>query len=79
MKSYKIKKINHAEVRIIGWDIIPQGKKGSISLSCSHEFSGFTDGVILFAENTNKLTELIVSVMNNTADFLIGINRSFLG
>jgi len=36
-------------------------------------------GVIFFAENTNKLTELIVSVTNRTADFLIGINGKFFG
>jgi len=36
-------------------------------------------GVIFFAENNNKLTELIVSVMNKTADFLMGINGKFLG
>jgi len=35
-------------------------------------------GVIFFAENNNKLTELIVSVMNKTADFLMGINGIFL-
>jgi hypothetical protein len=73
MKSYKIKKYFYADVRSIDGDIIPQGEKSSVCLSCSQGFTGFTGGGSFFEENTNKPTELIVSVMNKTADLLIGI------
>ena len=56
-----------------------QGEKSSFSISCRQEFIGLGDELIFFSENTNKLTELIVSVMNKTADLLIGITVSFTG
>jgi len=66
-------------VRKIDWDIIIQGEKGSDCLSCLQQLEDLAAGVIFFTENTNKLTELIVSVTNKTADFLTGINGKFLG
>jgi len=58
-------------------EIILQGAKSSVSLSCSQHFTGLADGIMVVAENTNKLTELTASASNNTADLFINIDRRF--
>jgi hypothetical protein len=58
-------------------EIILQGEKSSVSLRYSQQCWVLTDGIMVVAENTNKLTELTASANNNTADFFININRRF--
>jgi hypothetical protein len=55
------------------------GENSSKFLSCLQHFACLRGVIILPDENTNKLTELIASAINNIADLFIGINRCFLG
>ena len=64
-------------MRNIDCDMIPQGEKSSFSTSCWQHFTGNEEGIILSEENTNILTELVASAINNMADFFINIIRLF--
>jgi hypothetical protein len=61
----------------IDCEIMPQGEKSSVSLTCLQHFAGLATGIIVLEGNTNKLTELIASTIKNIADFFIGIKGCF--
>lgn len=58
--------------------MIFHGTKSSFWFNCLQQFIFLSEGIILFAEYTNKLTELTASAINNMADFLSSINGCFV-